>query len=66
MELALKIVEGALVALAAVAPTVAEAITGGQTVEESIEAARKAAKAVPVSEDNGEWDDDLKARLERG
>lgn len=63
---ALEIVELVLRGLAAVAPHVAEALTGGQTVDEALAAAREAAQGVPaVSGPDGQWAAEDEAQDER-
>lgn len=58
--------------ISTLAPPVAAAITGGQSVEEAIAAARKAAEALPEREaaggdsTAGAWDRDLAERKARG
>lgn len=45
---------------------VAKAFTGGRTVKEATDDARKAAEAVPVLEADGIWDKADNVRKERG
>lgn len=59
-------VASGLAALGTLAPAVAAAFTGGQSVEDATKAALEAAKALPVREDTGTWDADLEARKKRG
>lgn len=66
METALKIIEAGLRAIGGVAPTVVTALTGGQSVDEAIDAARAAWRALPVREADGEWDRDLESRKRGG
>lgn len=56
-------VTSGLAALGTVAPSVAAAITGGQSVEGAIAAANAAAEALPVREGtSGTWAHDLARR----
>lgn len=67
METAIRIIEASLTALAAAAPTIASAITGGQSVDEAIAAARAAARALPVrTGPEGTWTADLERRKRGG
>lgn len=57
-------VVGLLVQLFQVAPDVVKAITGGQSPEEALEAARKAIEATPISTGpGGVWTRDTERRL---
>jgi hypothetical protein len=62
----IKIVGTGLQLLGAVAPSVAQAFTGGRDVEEAIADAKKAASELPVREADGTWDRDLADRMRRG
>ena len=67
IETVISIIAAALGALATAAPTVASAITGGQSAEEAIAAARKAAESLPVrTGDHGTWEADLATRKAGG
>lgn len=57
MEAAIEIIGAALRALASIAPAVAAAITGGQSVDEALEAAYNAAHDVPVTKERWSRDD---------
>jgi type II secretory pathway pseudopilin PulG len=62
-----EIVVAALGIVAAVAPGVLAQLTGKQSDEEAIEAARALAQAVPVrTGEDGSWAADLDARKARG
>lgn len=63
----LAIVEASLRALAEAAPATLEAILGGRSLEEVLDAADAAAKGLPVRVGgDGAWDLDLTDRLARG
>lgn len=57
------IIQAALTALARSAPEVAKAFTGGQSVDDAIQAAHEAASSLPVrTGPGGTWEDDLERR----
>lgn len=59
----IRIVASALEVLAGIAPGVAKAITGGQTVDEAVSAAMAMATETPVlTGPDGQWTQDLERR----
>lgn len=64
MDIAIQIIMAGLQAIAAVAPSVAAAITGGQSVDEASKAAHEAHRA--LLERSAPWAADVAARKERG
>lgn len=68
MELLVAGVMALLKVIEVAAPSVAAAITGGQSVDEAAANARKAQEALPDRErgDAGTWDRDLDERKKRG
>jgi hypothetical protein len=60
----IKVFEVGFMAVGAVAPSIVAALTGGQTAEEAIAAARAARAKIPDRTDQA--DADLTQRLERG
>ena len=66
MDPVIEVIAAALLALFRLAPDIGKAITGGQTAEEAIAAARAAALRIPVrTGPGGVWTADLDVRLRR-
>jgi ribosomal protein L16/L10AE len=66
MDPVIAILDSVLRIAAATAPSVVSALTGGQTVDEAIEAARVAAEKLPVrTGPSGQWTRDLAERKAR-
>lgn len=66
VDVLIRVIGGALLALAQRAPDIAAAFTGGQDPKEAIEAARAAARGIPVrTGPGGTWAADRERRLRR-